>query len=77
MRPIAERNQCTLAQLSLAWLIAQPQTHAIVGARHEEQCEQNAQAAKIKLSKSDLDEIDNIGRIVTDPLDESLIMWDF
>lgn len=77
LRPIAERNQCTLAQLSLAWLIAQPQTNAIVGARHEEQSQQNARASEIKLSKSDLDEIDSIGRIVTDPLDESLIMWDF
>ena len=77
LRPIAERNQCTLAQLSLAWLIAQPQTHAIVGARHEEQSQQNAQAGKIKLSESDLEEIDQIGRIVTDPLDDNLMMWNF
>ena len=77
LRPIAERNQCTLAQLSLAWLIAQPQTNAIVGARHEGQSQQNAKAGEIKLSESDLDEIDSIGRIVTDPLDENLIMWDF
>lgn len=77
LRPIAERNQCTLSQLSLAWLIAQPQTNAIVGARHEGQSQQNAKAGEIKLSESDLDEIDSIGRIVTDPLDENLIMWDF
>ena len=29
LRPIAEGHNCTLAQLSLAWLIAQPQTNAI------------------------------------------------
>ena len=77
LRPIAERNQCTLAQLSLAWLIAQPQTHAIVGAHRDEQAEQNAKAAEIRLSKEDLDEIDSISRIVTEPLGDSLIMWDF
>jgi aryl-alcohol dehydrogenase-like predicted oxidoreductase len=77
LRPIAERNHCTLAQLSLAWLIAQPQTHAIVGARHDEQSQQNAQAAAIQLSDHDLDEIDHIGKIVTDPLDDNLMMWNF
>lgn len=77
LRPIAERNQCTLAQLSLAWLIAQPQTHAIVGARHAEQSQQNAKAADIQLSDTDLAEIDRIGKIVTDPLDDSPVMWDF
>lgn len=76
LRPIAERNQCTLAQLSLAWLIAQPQTHAIVGARHSEQSQQNAKAADIQLSDTDLAEIDRIGKIVTDPLDDSPVMWD-
>ncbi|EAW38225.1 aldo/keto reductase [Lyngbya sp. PCC 8106] len=77
LRLIADRNQCTLAQLSLAWLIAQPQTSAIVGARHEEQSQQNAKAGTIKLSERDLEEIDHIGRIVTDPLDDDLMMWNF
>ncbi|NJK36758.1 MAG: aldo/keto reductase [Oscillatoriales cyanobacterium RM2_1_1] len=77
LRPIAERNHCTLAQLAIAWLIAQPQAHAIVGARNVEQAVQNAEAAQGTLSAADLSEIDTIGRIVTDPLDDSPVMWDF
>jgi aryl-alcohol dehydrogenase-like predicted oxidoreductase len=75
LRPIAERHQCSLAQLSLAWLIAQPQTNAIAGARNAEQSTQNAKAAEIQLSASELAEIDAIGRIVTDHLDDSPVMW--
>lgn len=77
LRPIAERHQCSLAQLALAWLIAQPQTNAIVGARNAEQSVQNAKAADVKLSPEDLAEIDAIGRTVTDRLDDSPIMWDW
>jgi aryl-alcohol dehydrogenase-like predicted oxidoreductase len=75
LRPIAERHQCSLAQLSLAWLIAQPQTNAIAGARNAEQSTQNAKAAEIQLSASELAEIDAIGRLVTDHLDDSPVMW--
>jgi aryl-alcohol dehydrogenase-like predicted oxidoreductase len=77
LRPIAERHQCTLAQLSLAWLIAQPQANAIAGARHAEQASQNAKAAEVKLSGDELQEIDAIGRLVTDPLDNNPVMWDW
>jgi len=34
LRPIAARNNCSLAQLSIAWLMDQPKTNAIVGARN-------------------------------------------
>ncbi|MDJ0571024.1 MAG: aldo/keto reductase [Pleurocapsa sp. MO_192.B19] len=47
LRPIAESHSCTLAQLSLAWLISQPQTNAIAGARNAEQAEDNAKAASV------------------------------
>lgn len=77
LRPIAERNHCTLAQLSLAWLIAQPQTNAIVGARNAEQAIANAKAGEIELSAEDLAEIDAIGQTVTQHLDTNQVMWDF
>ncbi len=77
LRPIAERHDCTLAQLALAWLIAQPQTQAIAGARNTEQATANAQAANIQLSEAELQEIDSIGRIVTDHLDDNPIMWNW
>ncbi len=77
LRAIATRNQTTLGNLALAWLIAQPLTNAIVGARHEDQARQNAQAADIQLSASDLAEMDEIGRTVTDRLEDSPLMWNF
>lgn len=77
LRPIAERHQTTLANLALAWLIAQPQTNAITGFRHAEQAAANAIAAQIHLSTDELAEIDTIGRIVTDRLDDNPIMWDW
>ncbi|MEH2372792.1 aldo/keto reductase [Nostoc sp.] len=77
LRPIALEHNCTLAQLALAWLIAQPQTNAIAGARYPEQALDNALAAQIELSAVQLAEIDAIGRSVTDHLDNSQIMWNW
>lgn len=77
LRPIAERHNATLAQLALAWLIAQPQTNAIAGARYPQQAKDNAVAGEIKLSDAEISEIDTIGRIVTDHLDESKLMWEW
>jgi aryl-alcohol dehydrogenase-like predicted oxidoreductase len=77
LRPIAERHQCNLAQLSLAWLIAQPQANAIAGARNAEQAVSNAKAAEVELSADELKEIDAIGRLVTDNLDNNPVMWDW
>jgi myo-inositol catabolism protein IolS len=75
--PIALKHNCTLAQLSLAWLIAQPQTNAIAGARTVEQAQDNAKAANVSLSAEELQEIDRIGRQVTDHLDNNPVMWDW
>ncbi|MFB2975307.1 aldo/keto reductase [Microseira sp. BLCC-F43] len=77
LRPIAQRHQTTLANLALAWLIAQPQTCAIAGFRHAEQAADNAIAAQVHLSADDLAEIDAIGRIVTDHLDDNPVMWEW
>ncbi|WP_442942727.1 hypothetical protein [Nostoc sp.] len=48
----------------------------IAGGRYPEQARDNALAAQIKLSTAELAEIDAIGRIVTDHLDDNQIMWD-
>ncbi|NES24213.1 MAG: aldo/keto reductase [Symploca sp. SIO3E6] len=77
LRLIAERHHCTLAQLSLAWLIAQPQTNAIAGFRNSDQAVQNTHATEVKLSANELQEIDQIGRLVTDHLDDNPVMWNF
>jgi myo-inositol catabolism protein IolS len=77
LRPIADRHQTSLGNLALAWLISQPQTNAIVGARDGEQAAENAKAAEVKLSEEELKEIDAIGRTVTDHLDDNPVMWNF
>ncbi|MEA5598935.1 aldo/keto reductase [Rivularia sp. UHCC 0363] len=77
LRPIAERHQCSLAQLSLAWLISQPQSNAIAGARTAKHVIDNAKAAEVKLTQDELQEIDAIGSIVTSHQDDSPVMWNW
>lgn len=77
LRPIAERYQTSLCNLAIAWLIAQPQANAIVGVRNAAQAVENAKAGDIHLSQEDLAEIDAIGRIVTDRLDDNPVMWNW
>jgi myo-inositol catabolism protein IolS len=77
LEPLAKSHNCTLAQLALAWLIAQPQTNAIAGARNARQAADNAKAAKVELSADELEKIDHIGRQVTDHLDDNPVMWDW
>ena len=75
LRPLADKYGVTLGQLSLAWLIAQPQTEAIVGARNSDQAIQNAGAGDIEIDEDDLETIDEIGHMVTDRLDNNPVMW--
>lgn len=77
LRPIAESNGISMGQLALAWLIAQPGTCAIAGARNAEQVRQNAKAGEIILTPTDLEEIDRIGRSVTNHLGDDPVMWEF
>lgn len=78
LRPIAARHQVSLGNLAIAWLIAQPQTQAIVGVRNAEQACQNAAAATIQLSDSELAEISALGMAVYGPMnDGNPVMWHF
>jgi len=52
---IADSHGCTLAQLAAAWVFHQPGvTAAIVGARTPQQARENAKAADVQLSGSDI-----------------------
>lgn len=75
LRPLANKYQTTLGNLALAWVMAQPQTHAIAGARNATQAVENARAGNLQLSEADLAEIDAIGRTVTEPMDDRPVMW--
>ena len=75
LRPIAERQGVTLAQLALAWVISHPGTCAIAGARSAAQVTDNAAAARVDLTPDDLAEMDAISRTVTDHLDDNPVQW--
>lgn len=75
LRPIAKKYDATLGQLALAWVIAQPNCFAIAGARNAEQATQNAAAGTIQIEKADLEDMDRIGRTVTDHLDDNPVQW--
>jgi methylglyoxal reductase len=52
---LTEKYDCTLAQLTIAWTIAQPGlTHAICGARKVEQIVDTARAADLELAEEDI-----------------------
>jgi methylglyoxal reductase len=54
-QPIAEAHKLTLAQLVIAWTLAQPGlTHALVGARGPEQAKENARSGDVVLSAEEL-----------------------
>jgi aryl-alcohol dehydrogenase-like predicted oxidoreductase len=55
IQPIADAHGATLAQVAISWLTAQPGvTTALVGARNEQQVEENVQAADIELADDEL-----------------------
>ncbi|MGN6247088.1 MAG: aldo/keto reductase [Ginsengibacter sp.] len=58
---IAKEKDCTPAQLALAWVLAQGNNiFSIPGTKHIKYIEENVKAVDIKLSDSDLQEIENV-----------------
>jgi len=61
LRPIAERNGKTVAQLAFAWILRRPEvTGVIAGARHPSEIEEDVGAHDFQLSVGDLAEIDEL-----------------
>ena len=77
LRPLAEEKKISLGQLALAWVISHAGACAIAGARNAEQAVQNAAAAEISLSDDELARLDEIGRLVTEHMDDDPMMWNF
>jgi len=75
LRPLADQLGMSLGQLSLAWVTSRPGVCAIAGARNAQQAAMNARAAEVSLTPGTLMQIDQIGRLVTDYLDENPVMW--
>jgi aryl-alcohol dehydrogenase-like predicted oxidoreductase len=61
LKELAEQRGHTLAQLAVAWVLAQPGVHvAITGARRPDQVAGIAPATELQLSEADLAEIDEL-----------------
>ncbi|NQT02621.1 MAG: aldo/keto reductase [Planctomycetes bacterium] len=61
LKPIAERNGRTLAQLSISWVLRRPEvTAAIVGARKPEQILETAPASDWDLNEEDIEQIEQL-----------------
>jgi aryl-alcohol dehydrogenase-like predicted oxidoreductase len=57
----AQELGCSVAQLALAWTLANPAVNvAIVGARHPDHIEDSVAAAALSLSTAELEQIDRI-----------------
>ncbi len=61
LKPIAERNGITLAQLAICWVLRHQEiTAAIVGARKPEQPKETAPASDVDLSPETIEEIEEL-----------------
>lgn len=61
LRPIADEQELTLAQLAIAWVLANDNVaSAIIGASRPEQVRDNVKAAGVKLSADTLARIDEV-----------------
>ena len=60
IEPVAKRNDCTVAQLALAWLIQKPDVLAIPKAAKPAHAISNAAAGDIELSPGDIAAIDRL-----------------
>jgi aryl-alcohol dehydrogenase-like predicted oxidoreductase len=59
LRPIAERNKMTLAQLAISWVLRRSEvTAAIVGARRPQQIAETYAASDLELSHEDIEQIE-------------------
>lgn len=69
LRPIAEKYGATTAQLSIAWLLAQPGVISpIVGARNAEQIQGIVPAATLRIDETDVKAISQIAQSVLESL---------
>jgi len=58
LKKMAKRHDATSAQIALAWVLREPGVIAIPKASNEIHVRENAESAKIRLTKQDLVELD-------------------
>jgi aryl-alcohol dehydrogenase-like predicted oxidoreductase len=64
MRPLAAKRGVSVAQIALAWLLAQPAVSSvIIGARRVEQLQDNLSAIKVSLDAEELAALDAVSKL--------------
>ena len=64
MRPMAEKRAVSVAQIALAWLLAQPAVSTvIIGARNLDQLNDNIAATRVVLDQDELAALDQVSRL--------------
>lgn len=64
MDPIAKAHGVSVAQIALAWLLHQPVvTSVIIGAKRQDQLEDNLAAVTVDLSEAELAKLDEVSRL--------------
>jgi aryl-alcohol dehydrogenase-like predicted oxidoreductase len=64
MVPIAEAHDATVAQVAIAWLLAQPSvTTVIIGARRMNQLDDNLKSVDVTLTADELRSLDEVSRL--------------
>ena len=64
MRDVAKKHDTSVARVALAWLLAKPHVMSvIIGARTEEQLEDNLGATKVTLSGEDMQKLDEVSAL--------------
>jgi aryl-alcohol dehydrogenase-like predicted oxidoreductase len=77
MDEICEKYGATHAQVSMAWLLAQPMVASVIpGAKNVKQLLDNAGAADIDLADEDVDKLTKISEPVLKALGDDPDMWD-
>jgi aryl-alcohol dehydrogenase-like predicted oxidoreductase len=67
IRPIAAAHGASMAQVALAWVLAQDAvTSVIIGARTPAQLEDNLKAVDCQLSPSELQALDEVSKLTTE-----------
>lgn len=77
LKPYAEKYKTSIGNIAINWLISQANSFAIIGARNAAQVEDNAKAADFQLTSSELKEIDDLSKLVTDNMEQSALMWNW
>lgn len=76
IREISEGLGLSMAEVALAWLVAQPAvTSAISGCRSAEQARVNANAGELKLSQDTLDALSECTRPIKEKMGSAMDLW--